>query len=110
MNDLIHQVQDDEQCRNVLNSIIYCSVLKGLRHPEVPKESQGVIEKPSCFWGTVGNPTVPQKHTCFAHPKGAHKAVFPCWCASHYSESEEELDGFFPLRFPKHLPQSGAVS
>ena len=27
--DLIHQVQDDEQCRNVLNSIIYCSVLKG---------------------------------------------------------------------------------
>jgi len=27
--DLIHQMQDDEQCRDVLNSIIYCSVLKG---------------------------------------------------------------------------------
>merc|ERR1719215_1713702 len=27
--DLIHQLQDDEQCRDVLNSIIYCSVLKG---------------------------------------------------------------------------------
>merc|ERR1719262_1506550 len=27
--DLIHQMQDDEQCHGVLNSIIYCSVLKG---------------------------------------------------------------------------------
>jgi len=27
--DLIHQLQDDEQCCDVLNSIIYCSVLKG---------------------------------------------------------------------------------
>jgi len=27
--DLIQQVQDDAQCRNVLNSVIYCSVLKG---------------------------------------------------------------------------------
>jgi len=27
--DLIHQMQEDEQCRDVLNSIIYCSVLKG---------------------------------------------------------------------------------
>merc|ERR1719262_1134740 len=27
--DLIHQMQDDEQCHDVLNSIIYCSVLKG---------------------------------------------------------------------------------
>merc|ERR1740138_79251 len=27
--DLIHQMQDDEQCKDVLNSIIYCSVLKG---------------------------------------------------------------------------------
>jgi len=27
--DLIHQMQDDEQCRGVLNSVIYCSVLKG---------------------------------------------------------------------------------
>jgi pentatricopeptide repeat protein len=27
--DLIHQMQEDEQCRNALNSVIYCSVLKG---------------------------------------------------------------------------------
>jgi len=27
--DLIHQVQEDEQCRDIVNSIIYCSVLKG---------------------------------------------------------------------------------
>merc|ERR1719355_177167 len=27
--DLIHQMQDDEQCRDALNSVIYCSVLKG---------------------------------------------------------------------------------
>jgi len=27
--DLIHQMQDDEQCQDVLNSITYCSVLKG---------------------------------------------------------------------------------
>merc|ERR1719446_1439032 len=27
--DLIHQIQDDEQCRGALNSVIYCSVLKG---------------------------------------------------------------------------------
>jgi len=27
--DLVQQVQEDEQCRGVLNSVIYCSVLKG---------------------------------------------------------------------------------
>mmetsp|Transcript_96432 Transcript_96432/g.176589 ORF Transcript_96432/g.176589 Transcript_96432/m.176589 type:complete len:1096 (+) Transcript_96432:146-3433(+) len=27
--ELIHQMQDDEQCRSALNSVIYCSVLKG---------------------------------------------------------------------------------
>jgi len=27
--ELIHQMQDDEQCRMALNSVIYCSVLKG---------------------------------------------------------------------------------
>merc|ERR1719453_3044688 len=27
--ELIHQMQDDEQCRCALNSVIYCSVLKG---------------------------------------------------------------------------------
>jgi len=27
--DLIHEIQEDEQCRDVLNSIVYCSVLKG---------------------------------------------------------------------------------
>jgi pentatricopeptide repeat protein len=27
--DLLQQMQDDEQCRSVLNSVIYCSVLKG---------------------------------------------------------------------------------
>merc|ERR1719355_380258 len=27
--DLIHQIQDDVQCRGALNSVIYCSVLKG---------------------------------------------------------------------------------
>jgi pentatricopeptide repeat protein len=27
--ELIHQMQDDEQCRGALNSVIYCSVLKG---------------------------------------------------------------------------------
>jgi len=27
--DLIHQIQEDEMCRDALNSVIYCSVLKG---------------------------------------------------------------------------------
>jgi len=27
--DLIHQLRNDEQCRDIINSIIYCSVLKG---------------------------------------------------------------------------------
>merc|ERR1719327_2473642 len=27
--ELIHQMQDDEQCREALNCVIYCSVLKG---------------------------------------------------------------------------------
>merc|ERR1719162_2289490 len=27
--ELVHQMQDDEQCRGALNSVIYCSVLKG---------------------------------------------------------------------------------
>jgi pentatricopeptide repeat protein len=27
--ELIHQMHEDEQCRNALNSVIYCSVLKG---------------------------------------------------------------------------------
>merc|ERR1719502_1241034 len=27
--ELIHQMHDDEHCRNALNSVIYCSVLKG---------------------------------------------------------------------------------
>jgi pentatricopeptide repeat protein len=27
--DLIHEIKEDEQCRDVLNSIVYCSVLKG---------------------------------------------------------------------------------
>jgi len=27
--DLIHQMQEDDQCRDALNSIVYCSVLKG---------------------------------------------------------------------------------
>merc|ERR1719498_951992 len=27
--DLIHQIQDDDQCRGAINSVIYCSVLKG---------------------------------------------------------------------------------
>merc|ERR1719169_367373 len=27
--ELIHQMQDDEQCRDSLNAVIYCSVLKG---------------------------------------------------------------------------------
>jgi pentatricopeptide repeat protein len=27
--DLVHQMQDDEQCYSALNSVIYCSVLKG---------------------------------------------------------------------------------
>merc|ERR1719375_2476071 len=27
--ELIHQLQDDDQCREALNSVIYCSVLKG---------------------------------------------------------------------------------
>ena len=27
--DLLHQVQEDEQCRGTINAVIYCSVLKG---------------------------------------------------------------------------------
>merc|ERR1719463_419668 len=27
--ELIHEMQQDEQCRDVVNSVIYCSILKG---------------------------------------------------------------------------------
>merc|ERR1719161_409922 len=27
--DLVHQIQDDKQCRSAINSVIYCSLLKG---------------------------------------------------------------------------------
>ena len=41
-----------------------------LGHFESPRR----FTKPCCFWGTVRNPTVPQKHTCFAHQKKGGKA------------------------------------
>ena len=33
-HELIHQMQDDDQCREALNSVSYCFVLKGFAREE----------------------------------------------------------------------------
>jgi len=43
--DLIHQVQDDEQCRGTLNSVIYCSVLKGFTREKKIDRAWAVYEE-----------------------------------------------------------------
>mmetsp|Transcript_43450 Transcript_43450/g.97868 ORF Transcript_43450/g.97868 Transcript_43450/m.97868 type:complete len:1003 (-) Transcript_43450:52-3060(-) len=43
--DLIHQLQDDEQCRNALNSVIYCSVLKGFTREKKLDRAWAVYEE-----------------------------------------------------------------
>jgi pentatricopeptide repeat protein len=43
--DLIQQVQDDEECRSVLNSVIYCSVLKGFAREKKLDRVRAVYEE-----------------------------------------------------------------
>jgi pentatricopeptide repeat protein len=45
--DLVQQIQDDEQCRGVLNSVIYCSVLKGFTRQKKFDRVQAVYEEMS---------------------------------------------------------------
>merc|ERR1719359_2642219 len=45
--DLIHQMQDDEQCRSALNSVIYCSVLKGFTREKKIERVWAVYEEMS---------------------------------------------------------------
>merc|ERR1719386_287860 len=42
--ELIHQMQDDEQCREALNSVIYCSVLKGFTREKKMERVWAVYE------------------------------------------------------------------
>merc|ERR1719321_564005 len=43
--ELIHQMQDDEQCRESLNSVIYCSVLKGFTREKKMERVWAVYEE-----------------------------------------------------------------
>jgi len=43
--ELIHQLQDDEQCHNALNSVIYCSVLKGFTREKKLERAWAVYEE-----------------------------------------------------------------
>jgi len=43
--DLIHQMQDDEHCRGSLNSVIYCSVLKGFTREKKMDRALAVYEE-----------------------------------------------------------------
>lgn len=43
--ELIHQMQDDEQCRDALNSVIYCSVLKGFTREKKIERVWAVYEE-----------------------------------------------------------------
>jgi pentatricopeptide repeat protein len=43
--DLIHQMQDDENCRSSINSVIYCSVLKGFTREKKMDRALAVYEE-----------------------------------------------------------------
>merc|ERR1719261_742379 len=43
--DLIHQMQDDENCSSALNSVIYCSVLKGFTREKKMDRALSVYEE-----------------------------------------------------------------
>jgi len=43
--DLIHQMQEDESCRSVVNSVIYCSVLKGFTRERKMDRALAVYEE-----------------------------------------------------------------
>merc|ERR1719428_59173 len=43
--ELIHQLQDDDQCREALNSVIYCSVLKGFTREKKLQRVWAVYEE-----------------------------------------------------------------
>merc|ERR1719379_3200637 len=43
--ELIHQMQDDDQCRDALNSVIYCSVLKGFTREKKLERVWSVYEE-----------------------------------------------------------------
>jgi pentatricopeptide repeat domain-containing protein 1 len=42
--ELIHQMQDDDQCREVLSSVMYCSVLKGFARDKKLERASAVYE------------------------------------------------------------------
>ena len=42
--DLIHQTQDDDQCREVLSSVMCCSVLKGFARDKKLERASAVYE------------------------------------------------------------------
>jgi len=43
--DLVHQMQDDEHCRASINSVIYCSVLKGFTREKKMDRAWAVFEE-----------------------------------------------------------------
>merc|ERR1740133_592073 len=43
--DLVHQMQDDEHCRDAINSVIYCSVLKGFTRERKMDRAWAVFEE-----------------------------------------------------------------
>jgi len=43
--DLIHQMQDDENCRDSINSVIYCSILKGFTRERKMDRAWAVFEE-----------------------------------------------------------------
>merc|ERR1719327_2017561 len=43
--DLIHQMQDDDQCREALNAVLYCSVLKGFAREKKMERVWAVYEE-----------------------------------------------------------------
>jgi pentatricopeptide repeat protein len=43
--DLVQQIQDDEQCRHSLNSVIYCSVLKGFTREKKLDRVRAIYEE-----------------------------------------------------------------
>jgi pentatricopeptide repeat protein len=43
--DIVQQIQDDEQCRDALNSVIYCSVLKGFTREKKLDRVKAIYEE-----------------------------------------------------------------
>ena len=43
--ELIHQMHNDDQCREVLSSVVYCSVLKGFAREQKVESTSAVYEE-----------------------------------------------------------------